>query len=253
MLKSKKYVKEHEWIETFENIEKYVTKKHIDDLTRKTKDEIKQRIGRKKAAVSWSAGKDSIVLGALCSDISNWFIALSRLEYPDFEKWLNENSPKQLEKVYVELDLKWLSKNREMLFPNDSKILGKWYRIIQHKIQREYCKKNGIEIVLLGRRKKDGNYIGKDKEYTKNGVIYYTPIAEWTHEEVFGFLHYNGCALPKIYDYPDGYKNGTHVWPSRAMKTNKIETWREIYDIDKNIVFEAKDYFEEAQKVWEEK
>lgn len=251
MLKSKKHVKEQEWLEVYKNIENYISKEHVDKLTDKTKKAIKERIKGKKTAVSWSGGKDSIILEGLCSNIGikNWFIALTKLEYPDFLDYLKENSPPGLDKVVVDLDLEWLSKNKEMLFPDNAKVLGKWYRIVQHKVQRQYCQENDIDILILGRRKKDGNFIGKNNEYIKNGTVYYTPVADWTHEEVFGFLHYNGYKLPKIYEYRDGFRNGTHVWPSRERKVSILDTWREIFEIDQSIVKEASKYFEEAKEV----
>jgi len=60
-------------------------RKRIICLKNKTQEEIKKKIAGKKVAVSWSGGKDSIVLKHMCQQIgiNRTFWVRSNLEYPE--------------------------------------------------------------------------------------------------------------------------------------------------------------------------
>ena len=90
----------------------------------------------------------------------------------------------------VGLDLDWLAKHESMLFPQNSSIAGHWFSIVQHKAQRKYFLRNSLDMVLLGRRRTDGNYTGKGGNiYTDSkGVTRFSPIADWRHEDVLALI-----------------------------------------------------------------
>ena len=212
------------------------------------------RLG-KKAAYAWSAGKDSIVLGKLCeaAGVNNSLIGVCNLEYPAFMQWIEENKPQSCEIINVGLDLDWLAKHEKMLFPQDSSIAGHWFSIVQHKAQREYFLRNELDMILLGRRRADGNYTGKGGNiYTDSkGVTRFSPIADWTHEQVLAFIYYNEIPLPPIYGWKNGYLCGTHPWPARQWTGSTENGWQEVYDIDPSIVTAAAEKIESAKRFLE--
>ena len=163
MLGRKQSIKNEDWLEAVAHIGEKVTKSEIDALTKKTVSEIKKTCKGKRAAYAWSAGKDSIVLGKLCeaAGYKQSLIGVCNLEYPAFMAWIEENKPQECEIINVGLDLDWLAKHENMLFPQDSSIAGHWFSIVQHKAQRQYFLRNKLDIIMLGRRRADGNYTGK--------------------------------------------------------------------------------------------
>jgi hypothetical protein len=96
-------------------------------------------------------------------------------------------------------------------------------------------------MILLGRRKADGNYVGKgDNVYTNNkGITRYSPLSDWSHEQVLAYIHYYGVEMPPIYGWKNGYYCGTHPWPARQWTGSVENGWKEVYAIDKSIVTEA--------------
>ena len=116
----------------------------------------------------------------------------------------------------------------------------------------KYVKENNIDILLLGRRKADGNFVGGDKKiYTNSkGVTRYSPLADWRHEDILAYIYYNKLKLPPIYDWYNGYKCGTHPWPARQWTGGN--GWKEIYDIDRNIVILAAEYIKSAKEFLKE-
>ena len=249
-LGKKQYAKNEDWIETAAHIEEIVSRESIDTLAKWTVEKIKMTTAGKSAAYAWSGGKDSIVLGKLCSDagIADCMIGICNLEYPAFLKWILENMPEKCDVINVGIDIDWLSKHQDMLFPRDSSKAGRWFSIVQHTAQRQYFKKHNKDIMILGRRKADGNYVGKGTNiYTDSkGVTRYSPLSDWTHEDILAYIHYNNLPLPPIYDWKNGYLCGTHPWPARQWTGSLNNAWQEIYDIDKSIVETAAEKIESA-------
>ena len=249
MLGRKQSVSNNDWIKAMANIKNTVTAADIKKLEKKTLEEIKANTKGKKAAYAWSAGKDSIVLGYLCekAGIKNCMIGICNLEYPAFLKWIEENKPAGLETVNTGQDMGWLLKHPEMMFPSGSKA-GRWFAIVQHNAQAKYCRKHDIDILLLGRRKADGNYVGKGANiYTAKGITRYSPLSDWTHEQLLGCIAYNNLKLPPIYGWPNGYKCGTHPWPARQWTGTVENAWSEVYAIDPSIVIDAALHIESAK------
>ena len=250
MLGKKQNIKNDEWLEQVKNIENIITIDEIKKLAQSTINQIKKETQNKKCAYAWSAGKDSIVLSHLCekSGMVNCMIGVCDLEYPEFYNWVEKNKPENCEIINTKQNLDWLVQHQNMLFPQDSKTAARWFSIVQHKAQKQYVKKNNIDIILLGRRKADGNYVGKNSNiYTSNGVTRYSPLSEWTHEQILAYIHYYNLPLPPIYGWKNGYLCGTHPWPARQWTKSTENGWKEIYDIDKNIVINAAEKIESAK------
>lgn len=250
-LGKKQRIKNSDWIEVFEKIEQLVSKEELEQLVDKTVKEIKEKTEGKKAAYAWSGGKDSLVLGELCrlAGITSCVLVICNLEYKAFLQWVEVNKPAELEIINTGQDMKWLATHSQMLFPQDSKTAAQWFQIVQHRGQAKYYKDNQLDIMLLGRRKADGNYVGKgDNIYTnKSGMTRYSPLADWSHEEILAFIHYYKVDLPPFYEWRNGYSCGTHPWAARQWTGSMDNGWKEVYEIEPAIVREAARTIESAK------
>lgn len=251
VLGRKQRIKNSDWIGAFGKIEQLVSKKELDQLVEKTVKEIKKKTKGKKAAYAWSGGKDSLVLGEICqrAGITPCVLVICNLEYQAFIEWVEAHKPQELSVINTGQDIKWLAGHLQMLFPQDSKFAARWFQIVQHRGQTKYYKEQGLDMLLLGRRRADGNYVGKgDNIYTNGqGVTRYSPLADWTHEQVLAFIHYYNLEMPPIYDWKNGYLCGTHPWPARQWTGSVVNAWAEIHEIDSSIVAEAAEHIQSAK------
>lgn len=251
-IKKKQSTSEADWREAMDNIEYLVSREEMKALVRKTVSEIRTTTHWKKAAYSWSAGKDSVVLSMLCrmAGIIDCVFVYCDLEYKAFMDWVAKNKPPQCECINTGQNLLWLSKHQEMLFPQDFKTAGKWFKIVQHRGQEIYYKNHSLDMLLLGRRKADGNFVGRGSNiYTNNkGITRFSPLADWTHEDVLACIHYFDLQIPPIYGWKNGYLCGTHNWAARQWTGNESNGWAEVYEIEPGIVYEASKYFSGAKE-----
>lgn len=243
VLGKKQRIQNQDWLSAMEHIEEYVSMAELEELTVKTITEIKETVGDKKAAYAWSAGKDSIVLGQICeaAGIKDCMLAVCNLEYPPFMDWVNQNQPENLTIINTGQGLDWLQKHPEMLFPQQAKEAALWFKIVQHKAQEKYYRENNLDMIILGRRRADGNYVGKaSNQYTNaKGITRYSPLADWPHEAVLAFIHYHNLQMPPIYSWHNGYLCGTHPWPARQWTGSIKNGWKEVYEICPDILQNA--------------
>lgn len=247
-----------EWLQVMGNIERIVPKRELDNLLDRSVEDVKKKTKGKKTAFAWSGGKDSIALQGVMerAGIEECLMGMSNLEYPEFLQWVTDYMPDGLEIINTGQDLEWLARNQQMLFPQDSNTAAKWFKIIQHTAQAKYYEKHNLDMIILGRRKADGNYIGKGNNvYTnREGVTRYSPIADWTHEHILAYLHYYyPNPLPPFYSWPRGYRCGTHSWPARQWCKGIRDGWREIFSINPSIVQQASQYIPSAKTFLEER
>ena len=239
------------WLEAVATIESAVSRRELDDLVAVTIEDIRATVGQKKAAYAWSAGKDSIVLGELCeaAGVTDCMIGVCDLEYPAFMAWVNEHKPAGCEVINTHQDLDWLARHPDMLFPKDSAKAGRWFSIVQHREQAVYFKAHDLDIVILGRRRADGNFVGRGTNiYTDGrGVTRFSPLAAWSHEHVLAYIHYHQLPLSPIYGWKNGYLCGTHPWPARQWTGGIENGWREVYEIDPAIVTAAAEKLDSAR------
>lgn len=250
-MKIKRNSSEEEWWQLFNN--PVYPREYIEHKVMQTIDEIKALTNDRKIAMAWSGGKDSIALQLIMekSELSyDSFIVVSQMEYPEFIKWINDNKPKGLNFVISNHNFEWLASHNDMLFPQDSKTLAKWYKIVQHDGQKAFARSNEIDIMLLGRRKADGNYTGRGANHYQKKTetfVRYCPIADWKHEEVMALLSYEGVDMPPIYSYPNGFRNGTHPIGARPNTTSYDQAYSELYSINPRIVEEMAEYIQSAR------
>lgn len=247
----KQSISNETWLKAMETIEDSISREELNRLADATIQDIKTRVKGKRAAYAWSGGKDSIVLGNLCeaAGVVDSMIGVCDLEYPDFVAWIEANKPTGCEVINTHQGMDWLAYHQEMLFPQNSATAGRWFSLVQHRAQRIYSKSHALDLIILGRRKADGNYVGQGTNiYTDGkGVTRFSPLATWSHEHVLAYIHYHQLPLPPIYEWKNGYLCGTHPWPARQWTGSVENGWREVYDIDPSIVIEAAEKIESAR------
>ena len=134
----KKQVSRNEdFVKAWNEIESLVSREEAQAIIDKAVTEIKSITSGKRAGYAWSGGKDSLALQYVCekAGITDCVLGIaSKLEYTQFLDWVKANSPKGL-CVWdnTKLDLQWLAKHQDMLFPTDSKKAAQWLHIIQHR------------------------------------------------------------------------------------------------------------------------
>ena len=222
------------WLEAVATIEEAVSRAELDELTAATVADIKATTAGKRAAYAWSAGKDSIVLGKLCeaAGVTDSMIGVCDLEYPAFAAWIEEHKPAGCEVIDTHQDIDWLVEHQEMLFPKDSTAAGRWFSIVQHRAQREYFKAHELDVIILGRRRADGNYVGRNSNiYTDGkGVTRFSPLAAWKHEHILAYIHYHQLPLPPIYDWKTA-----DVWLYlRDQRIEVPEVYLQMYQVGVN-------------------
>lgn len=247
----KQTAKNIEFVQTWKRIETIVSREEAESLVSATVSQIKKQTGGKRVGYAWSGGKDSIALQYVCerAGIYRCVMGTSRaLELRMFMEWVERFKPKGLEIYDVNIGMKWLADHPDMLFPYSSSILAKWYKLLHHSAQHWFVKRHNLDMVLLGRRVLDGNYVGRGTNiYTdRNGVTRYSPLADWSHEQVMAVIHYfMNREIPPVYDLPDGWIKSTGVWPMQCSGTD--EGWNYYWKVDKTIVQEAAKWFSSAQ------
>jgi hypothetical protein len=164
---------------------------------------------------------------------------MTKLEYPAFVQWVTDHMPAKLEVINTGQDLAWLKGNPEMLFPKTPEAAGKWFKGVQHRAQAQYFVARKLGVLLLGRRHKDGNFCGKNGEYESDGIVRYSPVRDWTHEQILAFVRHFNIDLPPTYFWPRGFRVGTGSWPARQWTQSDDHGWAEVFTIDPAIVEEA--------------
>lgn len=241
-----------DFVHVWNHIEQYVSYREAQELVEKTVLEVRQNIRGKKVGYAWSGGKDSLALQYICerAGVNLCVIGISRpLELRSFIQWVEQNKPPMLEIYDAGIDLDYLVSNPQMLFPYDSALIARWYALIHHKAQDWFYEKHDLDMILLGRRVLDGNYIGKGSNiYTnRNGVTRYSPIAYWSHEQVMAVIHYfMNRNIPSIYNNPEGWIKSTGVWPVQCSGTE--EGWNYYWQVDQSIVEYAATKIESAKQ-----
>jgi 3'-phosphoadenosine 5'-phosphosulfate sulfotransferase (PAPS reductase)/FAD synthetase len=246
------------FIWAFQNIRQLVSKQHMDNLIDRTVSEVKSVVGSKQAGFGWSGGKDSVALEFIMKQvgIERCVMGMTHdLEYPEFLQFVTDNMPDGLEVHDSGQDLVWLSKNLHMLFPQDSRTAALWFKQVQHKAQVEFYKRHNLDIILLGRRSLDSNYTGKGSNMYQNkeGVLRYSPLKDWTHEEVIACMHYYNLPVAPLYSWPNGWIVGSGCWPARQWTGSHYKAWYELYIIDKAIVEKAARHIESAKSFLEQR
>lgn len=245
-----------DFVRTWEHIGDIVSREEAEQLVVDAVKDIREKTVGKRVGYAWSGGKDSLALQYVCerAGIRDCVIGLATaLEYASYLNWIELHAPAGLHRWNNEkLTLEWLVNHPDMLFPAESKQAARWFALIQHRAQAWFFKNKNLDIICLGRRLQDGNYIGAAGAniYTdRKGITRFSPIAHWTHEQVLSVIHYFMAGeIPPIYNYPNGWIVGTGVWPARQYTENEAQGWSEVYTVSPVVVMEAAKYFPGAKQ-----
>ena len=231
----------NDWLNALVHIEEYVSRQEVKDYADWAVQRILDATQGRNAAFAWSGGKDSIVLGKLCetAGLKRGYFAYSDLDYPEFVEWCAEHKPKGVEMMHTGYDLDWLAEHQELIFARGA-IGQRWHIINQRGPFTQMFFDNHLDVLLVGHRVIDGNVCGKDGYIRKKtGEVRYSPIFDWPHELLLGFIYYNHLSLPPIYGWKDGFIQGTHAWPERDHCETLDQGYREVYNIDPSIIVKA--------------
>jgi len=226
------------WREAIAQARTLVPDHELDRLISQTLDAIAaERAAGARIGYAWSGGKDSQVMRWLMEQagIKDAVLGMTvGLEWPAMLRWLTDHLPAGCDVHAEPLDLAWLAAHPAMLFPQGANGT-RWFALVQHRAQRRYSRSNGLDLLALGRRRKDGNYVGAagaDRYTDSHGVTRWSPIAGWSHEQVFALLGREAIPLPPCYDWPRGYQVGTGPWPARQWTTSHDHGFAECWAID---------------------
>lgn len=217
-----------------------ISRAEIDAKIDKAVSEVRKFCAGRNVAYAWSGGKDSIALGLVAelAGVKECVFGMCDLEYPAFLSWVTANMPDRLEVINTGLDLEWILAHPDMLFPQHANLAAQWFAKVQHTAQRKFYRQRGLDAIILGRRRTDGNFVGRNGEnyYEAEGVTRYSPIADWSHADVFAAIDHYGMPMPPIYGWPRGYRCGTHPWAARQWCNGVEDGWREVHMIDPSVV-----------------
>lgn len=215
-------------------------------------------------AFAWSGGKDSQGL-RLVSELAGVDVGMcveTGLEWPVMNEWRSTRMS-NIERVSLgEYDAEWLNSHREHLFTYDAKIRAVFAKATHHKGQERFYKEHALDGMLLGRRWVDDNWTGfaaGDMSYIskKTGMTRHSPLADWSHEDLFAVMVVYGLEFAPCYDMLDGWNNGTANWKVSHLKNGKkIHDLDESYDwnfgcvwqTDPGVLIEAADVLEPARR-----
>lgn len=248
-LGKKSTITSEQWKEAYENAEKYVSREEIDELVRRTITRLRVVImqrGYKRIGYGWSGGKDSLVAYKVlelagirtCSGI---FVGFPTI-FPSMLRWYKEKAPKNCVIRYASRPtLKDINENIELLFPVESNRYNTYLWDAQNQWKKEF----DIDVMITGRRIIDDNFCGGKKNNYVVSNKYgdsFNIIADWSHEELLAFIKYYNIELPESYFYGEKWRFDTHGWTERYRLGEYpfTENFDEIFEIDKNILFDAR-------------
>jgi 3'-phosphoadenosine 5'-phosphosulfate sulfotransferase (PAPS reductase)/FAD synthetase len=207
---------------------------------------VRQVCRGRRVAFAWSGGKDSLALQVImrAAGIEECVFGMTRgLEYPAFLAWVTDHMPDGLEVIDNGWDMGWLARHPGMLFPRSADVAAKWFKGVQHVAQEKFYRSRGLDVLILGRRRDDGNFVGRGVPiYAAGGITRYSPLADWTQADVLTCLRCEGWTLdgmPPFYSWPRGFRCGTHPWPARQWCRDEQHGWEEVYKIDPTLVMTA--------------
>lgn len=236
------------WASAWEYARIHVDTTKASEIVAEAAQRVRERsLSAERAVIAWSGGKDSIALEivATAAGITDSVLvtASPELEFPEFLDWVSENSPQGLRTVVREgINLEWLKARPHLLFPSNAKDASHWYKSVQHAGQRIAMREMKADLMLLGRRTADGNYVGPEgphgREYfdRQGGFVRFSPIAHWSHEETLNVIAAYRPNLPPIYSYPRGFEAGTGTWAGRTGLADVAAGWEELARIDPQLL-----------------
>ena len=251
MLRVKQGENNERFLRTEAEIRSIISFGSINNLIDATVEDIKKNL-KGGYGLAWSGGKDSVVLDFVCKKVGNYPSCIGmtdELEYPEFLRFVTENMPSDLVVYNSGHTLKWLSENESWLFPKTGEQAAKWFKAVQHNAQNKFYSDKRLDLILTGRRILDKNFCGTNGKYLNKstGVVRYSPLYKWTHEEILACMSYYNLPRAPFYSWPNGFIVGSGSWAARQWTGSVEAAWSEVYSIDSTVVLKASEYIKSAK------
>lgn len=237
-------IRDGDWRIARDRARAHVTDTELDALIDDTVHAITAQARTARIAYAWSGGKNSQVLAWLMgrAGIHQSVMGVTAgLEWPAMTTWRAQHLPLGCDVYTVPVGLPWLATRSHMLFPQGRH--GAWWpALVDHRAQARYFHREALDVLAVGRRRVDGNYTGAhgaDRYTNADGVTRWSPIAHWTHEQVFALIDRERLPMPPCYRWPRGFQVGTGAWPARQWTDDTAHGFAECWAIDPSVVCDA--------------
>lgn len=268
MVGKKQSSNNEDWLRLYDQCMNLYSKDELDELADKTVDRFKKmlvahRIDINRIGFCWSGGKDSLVMYDVLKragiPMRGGVVILHQNEYPSFERWLRLHAPQEATfRRSQDLTLEFINEHPDYLFPVDAKpqqaYTGDWLKEL-----KRWFDEQELQVVVNGHRIIDGNICHKD-EYgfhymtRKDGLVKYSIIADWSHEQVLAYIRHHDLELPHPYFWPNGFRFGTHQWTERRrLNGSYYDTLDELMQLEPSVVYNAADKLDIVRKYLEER
>ena len=199
----------------------------------------------KRITLAFSGGKDSLAMALIAASLG---FRQAACEECFVLQCMKEDTRANAARIGLEvhymdsLSKNWLMEHPRMLFA-ELPIQAKLYHARQQTSLARFAKANNTQIVVFGRRRQENTI--KSPAYLKDGVWQCFPIFDWSHEDVWEFIHANGLPVPRIYATEYGQREGYAPWIGLERKFFP-KPWQTIFEMQPEIVAEHSDWNAEA-------
>lgn len=232
------------WIDAYRHCTETHPYDEIERLAVSSIGRIREIAGKyRRIAYGWNGGKDSVVLQHLIerSGIEATPIMWRGInEFPEVARWIDANAPEGTRFVPIDrFTFDYLNAHPKLLFCQD----GTRTEWMKEKWRVMRLTMRDFDLLITGRRIHDGNVCGKDG-LMEGSYDTYSPIFDWTNDEMLAYIRHNDIRLSPYYSYPRGFLIGsvsTGEWTEYAAKgLTEKEVFDEIWNIDSSIIKNAK-------------
>ena len=260
-LRDKTHARSSEWAYAFEHIEDFISRQEVVERFQQTV-ELTAKVTRgHKCGFGWSGGKESVVLEDIMQRLGIKTCCIgfnSCLSYPSFVRYVSTHMPQGCEVFDFAERINWKTMQEKGMeaFSDDLREYSHWINISDRTAYPEFCKRNGIDMFIMGKRKGDNNICGKAPWYittAKNRpYVTFSPMAEWTTEEVLGYIRYfkgGYRALAPQYTYRNGWHNGSDspIYLDLEGRT-RHQMWADVWMNSHELVERAAEYIDSARE-----
>lgn len=237
MLGTKKRVRQSDWVAAWEAAKLEAQTPEGRAKAERLIEIGAERLPKDSRFYAWSGGKDAMALEAIvnAAGVERGVIGTSgvRYEYSPFVKFVREHKPENVVVRDFGVTPEFLNEFPNLVFPETYKDTYWWYIHENQKSYYSYAKEIGAENAVLGHRRIDGNVV-RDGVMVKNGIRKVFPMHDFSHEDVFLLVAYQGKELPELYFFGDGFHEGTHTFLRRSGGAEKCLP--DIYGYDPDVL-----------------
>lgn len=220
--------------ELYRDADKRMSRGQCQDLCGAIGERMRLRLHRRRAVYGWSGGKDSVVLAHIMQGAGILIpgaCVLTHLEYPIVNEFCHRHKPRGVQVVRTDHDVSWLLANRQFLFPTDAAVKARCYALVHQRYLDRFAALVGADVLILGRRRLDGNIIPAEFYPAEGKADRYNPIANTPHEFIWACMrHFNLPEYPLYSIQPEYLVTGTGFWAQDKDWEMVRKTDHRIYD-----------------------